>query len=240
MKNFKTGEELTFKVLGCTLKGKFVRLKNNIITVMVTEDKTKKNETIGKLVGVPENFLVRTKDIRILKDEVLSKTPFVKFVNRMYFDKDGKLRNWSFAQRNNDRQAVMIVATVNGMLVVTKEYRVPIANYEIGFPAGLIDEGESIEEAAIRELKEETGLTVTKIKSVTPFLFNSPGITDESIAIVYAEAEGTPSTEFQEAAEDIETFLLTPAEVNEKLCSNHCFGAKAYIEMKNYVERNSI
>ncbi len=178
--------------------------------------------------------------MKVTKDKVLAKTPYVKFIERSYEDKNGKKCKWSFAQRNNNRNAVMIIATVGDKLVVTKEYRIPLADFEIGFPAGLVDDGESIEHAAIRELKEETGLDTVEIVRSTPFVFNSAGITDEKIAMVYIKAEGTPSKEFQEEAEDIETWLLTPTEVNEVLCSQFSFSAKAYIEMYEFVRRSNI
>lgn len=42
--------------------------------------------------------------------------------------------------------------------------------YVLEFPAGLLDAGESAEVAAVRELKEETGLT-GKILSISPTCF---------------------------------------------------------------------
>jgi ADP-ribose pyrophosphatase len=41
------------------------------------------------------------------------------------------------------------------MIIV--QYRPPVEAFCVEFPAGLIDEGESPEEAAVRELGEETG-----------------------------------------------------------------------------------
>ena len=41
------------------------------------------------------------------------------------------------------------------MIIV--QYRPPVEAFCVEFPAGLIDEGESPEEAAVRELREETG-----------------------------------------------------------------------------------
>jgi 8-oxo-dGTP pyrophosphatase MutT (NUDIX family) len=44
---------------------------------------------------------------------------------------------------------------VSTMIIV--QYRPPVEAFCVEFPAGLIDEGESPEQAAVRELREETG-----------------------------------------------------------------------------------
>lgn len=47
----------------------------------------------------------------------------------------------------------------------------------VEIPAGLMDDGESAESCAVRELKEETGY-VGKVMSpgVSPIIFNDPGV----------------------------------------------------------------
>lgn len=56
------------------------------------------------------------------------------------------------------RSAVMMVpVTVQGDLLLVREYGAGTERYELGFPKGLIDPGETIEQAANRELKEEIG-----------------------------------------------------------------------------------
>lgn len=93
--------------------------------------------------------------------------------------------------------AVVIVPTIEThegrRLVVTKEFRVPIWDYEYGFPAGLIDGGEKLEAAVARELKEETGLELAKIKHISAPVFSSAGLSDESCHIVLIEAKGQVS-----------------------------------------------
>ena len=57
-------------------------------------------------------------------------------------------------------------------MVIIREYRVPLDGYEYGFPAGLVDNGESLEQAARRELMEETGLRVGELISMGGYVDN--------------------------------------------------------------------
>ncbi len=62
------------------------------------------------------------------------------------------------------RHAVMIVpVTEQGDFLLIREYAAGTESYELGFPKGLIDEGETVLEAANRELKEEIGFGATSL-----------------------------------------------------------------------------
>jgi ADP-ribose pyrophosphatase len=74
------------------------------------------------------------------------------------------------------------------------------------FPAGLVEPGEDMLEAGIREMKEETGLTFHPIHSTQPF-FMTVGMTDESCGFVFGYCEGAPSNSNQEGTEDIQVIL---------------------------------
>jgi len=140
----------------------------------------------------------------------------------------GKTSEWVFASRNKDvdaspaekGDAVVVVASYKKNLfskrryIITKEFRVPIRDYEYGFPAGLIDDGEDPIKASIRELKEETGFLVDKIYKVSPPIFSSGGFSDEAVHMVFVSCFGdirvTPELG---DAEDIKTLLLTKKEL---------------------------
>jgi len=60
-------------------------------------------------------------------------------------------------------------------ILLQKQYRPPIDKVCIEVPAGLVDEGESAETCAVRELKEETGYVGKVIEGSlgkTPVMFN--------------------------------------------------------------------
>ncbi len=73
--------------------------------------------------------------------------------------------------QSSGRGAVMVVPFLDDETVLlVREYAAGLHNYQLGFPKGLIDEGESPEQAANRELKEEIGYgtrDLVWLKSVT-------------------------------------------------------------------------
>jgi len=145
---------------------------------------------------------------------------WVNLFEANYEDKSGVERFWTFASRHPDPKnkpenadAVIIIPLVKDVdakykIVMTKEYRVPIMDFEWGFPAGLIDKGENFAQAAKRELREETGLDLVRVLGSSPLTYSSAGITDESIQYVFVEASGTISNKGNESTENIEVFMF--------------------------------
>lgn len=105
-------------------------------------------------------------------------------------------------------------------VILVRQYRYPIAAYVYEFPSGIVDPGETYREAAVREMQEETGLLLQPL-SVDPLYelprFQTIGITDESCAIVFGYAQGTPTSAFEEDAEDIEVIPADREEVRRIL-----------------------
>lgn len=172
----------------------------------------------------------------------LYSTKFLDLIQTKFLDKKGIEKNWFWAQRPNSQNAVVIIATVNDKLVVIKEFRVPIANYEYGLPAGLIEPNQDVKTTVIKELKEETGLDVVSfLKEQSPIIYNSAGLTDEGCSIVYVEASGNITNDNLQDSEDIETFLMSKAEVKQlmqkaTIDKNICIGAKAWLVFENFTK----
>lgn len=140
----------------------------------------------------------------------------------------------SCVTKNHDVcDGVMIIPiTENDEVIMLKQFRPAISDYLYELPAGIIDPGETIEEAARRELFEETGL---KAKSYELYLkpsYTSVGLTDETTAIVKMVVEGEISTENIEDDEDIEVFKLKIKDA-KKFVKDHNVSIKGAIILMN-------
>ena len=115
-------------------------------------------------------------------------------------------------------------------VVLIRQYRYPIDGYVYEFPAGLVEPGEDMLEAGVREMFEETGLHFTPIETARPF-FTSIGMTDESCGTVFGYCSGTPTNAHQEGSEDIQVVLADRAECRRILKEENVAIMCAYMLM---------
>lgn len=110
-------------------------------------------------------------------------------------------------------------------LLLIREFRYSVNAWCISFPAGLVDEGETLEECIDRELKEETGFRVRtdlEGRAITPLPqngYSSVGMGEENVRVVIAYVEQDGDAE-PHPTELIEPFVLKRDEAAEFLDKN--------------------
>jgi ADP-ribose pyrophosphatase len=119
-------------------------------------------------------------------------------------------------------------------VVLVRQYRYTLDDYIYEFPAGLVEPDEDFHAGAVRELREETGLTLTPLQVEEYFekpYFTTIGMTDESCAMVYGYADGEICLDGQEDSEEIEVVLADRDEVRRILKEENVAIMCAYMLM---------
>ena len=153
-----------------------------------------------------------------------SNTPYLNFYEVEAIHRDGTASPYYISSRakeisrlkavthRNDPDGVILYGVYGekkDRVVLIRQYRYPLGGYCYEFPAGLVEPGENMLDAAIREMYEETGLSFLPKEGGSysrPF-FTTIGMTDESCGTVYGYCSGTPTNLHQELSEDIQVVI---------------------------------
>ncbi len=131
--------------------------------------------------------------------------------------------------------AVMMPVDEKGRILLVKQYRLPARQYLWEVPAGRLDPGETVLQAAKRELREETGLKAGKWTKLACF-YVSPGFLSEKMTIYAAEHLTVGEQEPMED-ERIEMRWFTQAEIDRLIEEQKLLDAKtmvAFLTWKRY------
>ena len=130
--------------------------------------------------------------------------------------RDKNLRDFSQLHDKKPDAVVLIMEDESGeRILINKEYRMAVGEWVYNFPAGLIDPGETPEEAARRELSEETGLDILEIKDYIGESYSAVGFSNEKLATIAGEIRKSDSD-----FEEIESGWYTREEVRDLLKRN--------------------
>lgn len=134
---------------------------------------------------------------------------YLKNYELSYRNKAGKLKKFEIVSRKDLKSpadlgqkpsGVSIVAYKDDRMMLLREFRLSINREIFNLCAGMLEEGESIEDCIARELYEETGLSVKRIIAILPPSFSAVGFSDTKTYIAFVEAEG----EFEDHTSDNE------------------------------------
>ena len=173
---------------------------------------------------------------------------FLNFYEFQAIHRDGKTTPYYVASRAKEISQLKAVTQENkpdgvilygvygenkDKIVLIRQYRYPLGGYCYEFPAGLVEDGEDILEAARREMYEETGLTFTPKEGgcySRPF-FTTVGMTDESCGTVFGYCSGEPTSSHQEASEEIQVVIADREECRRILREENVAIMCAYMLM---------
>ena len=183
----------------------------------------------------------------------MTDNPFLNLYHIDAVDTEGKDFNYYFASRNDENDIKMKTHDVKPegiviygvrletkpKLVLIKQYRYPLDAYIYELPAGLVDGDETPAEAAVREMREETGLEMTVYEGGAAFyrrpFYMGPGFTDEMSSAVFGTVTGTPNLDSKESTEDIQVVLADRDEVRRILSEEQVSLRGAYL-MTHFLE----
>jgi len=124
--------------------------------------------------------------------------------------------------------AIIELIDLPGRPIVLIERRYPPSGWAI--PGGFVDVGESVETAAVREAREETGLSVHLLALLGIYSDPRRDSRGHTVTAVYvAEAHGTPI-----AADDARNVLIVhPDQPPEPLAFDHALVLADYLAFRN-------
>ncbi len=180
--------------------------------------------------------------------QTLYKTKYLSLYEMDAVHRDGSVSPYYMASRNSNPETLKAVTHENkpdGVIlygiwgeqkdhvVLIRQFRYPLGGYVYEFPAGLVEPGEDMFDAGIREMYEETGLQFVPKEGgccSKPF-FTTIGMTDESCGTVFGYCSGEPNNLHQESSEDIQVVLADREECKRILRDENVAIMCAYMLM---------
>lgn len=174
--------------------------------------------------------------MKFLGIEKVKDGKYLKNYELTYLNKAGREKKYEIVSRSEipspeaigERvSGVSIVALHEDRLLLLREFRMGVNRFVYNLCAGMLNEGESLEECIQRELYEETGLGVKKIRAILPPSFAAVAFSDVKTQIAFVEAEGIFADHTSEN-EQITADFYTKEEVRELLETEE-FSSRAQI-----------
>lgn len=119
----------------------------------------------------------------------------------------------------SDAVSIFVKNQDKSKMLLIKEFRYAVNDYVISTPSGLIEQGEDIKSAVIRELYEEVGYTEKQVEINQVLLpsYSAIGLSDEQVASAFVTVDIIKPKQHLEKSEDITYFWITPHDAEEFL-----------------------
>ncbi len=158
---------------------------------------------------------------KLLEAKEVFVSPFLKVFQDRLEKPDGKIVENFFSIQRKDA-ACIVALTKDKKIPLVRQYKNGVKDLIWEIPAGFIDDGESPEEAAKRELLEETGFSAEKFHLLTSVAITSGTSATKNYLFLATQAEKVSEQKLDEN-EDIEVELYDFDELVEKVKERNSF-----------------
>lgn len=112
--------------------------------------------------------------------------------------------------------AAVVAELPDGRFMCVRQYRKALEREMLEFPAGCLEPGESPDKCARREIREETGLKIKRLRRLGK-VFTSPGFCNETVWLYHALLSGAGGVARQDADERVAPAPMTRRELESAM-----------------------
>lgn len=165
------------------------------------------------------------KQYRVFKKKVIFSNGPIRLVDCKVRTPQGKVLSRQVLEHPGC--VVIIPRTDEGKYILVRQYRFPIERHLWEFPAGGKEPGESLPQAAKRELMEEIGMRPGKLKKLLEF-YPTPGVSGEKMCM-YLAWNLHPEVAEKDEDEEFEVGLFTLGKLGEMISKGEIVDGKTIL-----------
>lgn len=127
----------------------------------------------------------------------------------------------------------ILPVTPEGKILLVSQFRYAIGEEILEIPAGIVENDEPFEDAALRELQEEVGYTASELMEIASF-YTSPGFSNE-LLVLYLASGLIPSKLPEDEDEFIQVVAVDPEELPVLLKEGRIQDGKTFAALSWYM-----
>ncbi|PIZ58165.1 hypothetical protein COY23_00700 [bacterium (Candidatus Torokbacteria) CG_4_10_14_0_2_um_filter_35_8] len=158
--------------------------------------------------------MIKKEDFKVIKSDIVY-DHYLKIRRDIIKSPNGKIVDYNYV---DSFDAVLLLPILDNHIIMLRQYRYPLRKIIYDLPAGGVSFGETTEEAAEKELKEETGYITNSLQFVHSF-YHAPG-TMASIVHTFVAKDLEKGKQNLEETEFCEVVYVSISKFEELITDN--------------------